>query len=126
MISGTFRPFALQGTWSEFLRLLVFAPLVSLLYGQAGWSIQTSCCFELDEAYFGYKKLNYNEAGRQENQVLVAVSTDDKKKHPLFVKMRAVYRLTAEVAIDFVLSHFDENCLVQTDGLNIYSALRIM
>jgi len=31
---------------------------------------------------------------------------------------------TIEVAIDFVKSHFEENCLVQTDGLNIYNPLK--
>ena len=36
--------------------------------------------------------------------------------------MKAVNRLTSEVVIDFVKSHFEENCLVQTDGLNIYNA----
>lgn len=76
---------------------------------------------EVDEAYFGYKKQN-NKRGRgtEKAKVLAAVSTDEMKKYPRFAKMKAVNRLTSEVVIDFVKSHFKENCLVQTDGLNIY------
>ena len=76
---------------------------------------------EVDEAYLGYKKQNSKRGrGTEKAKVLVAVSTDEKKKHPQFAKMKAVNRLTTEVVIDFVKSHFEENCLVQTDGLNIY------
>ena len=80
---------------------------------------------EVDEAYLGYKKQNIKRGrGTEKAKVLVAVSTDEKKKHPQFAKMKAVNRLTTEVVIDFVKSHFEENCLVQTDGLNIYNALK--
>jgi transposase-like protein len=80
---------------------------------------------EVDEAYLGYKKQNSKRGrGTEKAKVLVAVSTDEKKKHPQFAKMKAVNRLTTEVVIDFVKSHFEENCLVQTDGLNIYNALK--
>ena len=80
---------------------------------------------EVDEAYLGYKKQNSKRGrGTEKAKVLVAVSTDEKKKHPQFAKMKAVNRLTTEVVIDFVKSHFEENCLVQTDGLNIYNGLK--
>lgn len=80
---------------------------------------------ELDEAYFGYKnKDDKRGRGTGKAKVLVAVSTDEEKKHPRFAKMRAVNRLSAEVANDFVKTHFEANCLVQTDGLSIYNALK--
>ena len=55
---------------------------------------------------------------------MTAVSTDEMKKYPRFAKMKAVNRPTSEVVIDFVKSHFEENCLVQTEGLNTYNAFK--
>ena len=65
---------------------------------------------------------NKRGRGTEKAKVFAAVSTDEMKKYPRFAKMKAVNRLTSEVVIDFVKSHFEENCLVQTDGLNIYNA----
>ena len=75
---------------------------------------------ELDEAYFGYKKQNDKRGrGTGKAKVLVAVSTDDKKKHPPFLEMRAVNRLTAEVLAIDLSNPILMKTVVQTDGLKI-------
>jgi transposase-like protein len=79
---------------------------------------------ELDEAYFGSEQRDGKTGrGTGKSKVLVAVSTDENKKHAGFVKMRVVSRFDTDTVNMFVKENLEPECTVQTDGLNIYNAL---
>ncbi len=79
---------------------------------------------ELDEAYFGREQRDGKRGrGTEKSKVLVAVSTDESKKHAGFVKMSVVSHLDTDTVNMFVKDNLEPECTVQTDGLNIYNAL---
>lgn len=79
---------------------------------------------ELDDAYFGGKN-EFEKRGRgtSKSKVLVAVSTDEKKKHAGFIKMEVVKNLDANTINKFATENIEHNSKVQTDDLSIYSSL---
>lgn len=79
---------------------------------------------ELDDAYFGSEQRNGKTGrGTGKSKVLVAVSTDENKKHAGFVKMKVVSRFDTDTVSMFAKENLEPECTVQTDGLNIYNAL---
>jgi len=79
---------------------------------------------ELDDAYWGDKdKGKKRGRGTTKSKVLVAVSTDTKKKHAGFVKMEVVKKLSQDTVSKFVRENIEPGSKIQTDDLNIYNAL---
>ena len=79
---------------------------------------------ELDDAYFGGKKEGEKRGrGTTKSKVLVAVSTDAKKKHAGFVKMKVVKSLDTDTVNEFVRENIESGSKIQTDTLDIYNSL---
>ena len=79
---------------------------------------------ETDEAYFGgVSKEKSRGRGTTKSKVLIAVSTDEDKKHAKFLKMKKVKDFNKITVERFVDQHLSSSCIIQTDGLNIYESL---
>lgn len=79
---------------------------------------------ELDDAYFGGKTEGEKRGrGTTKSKVLVAVSTDKKKKHAGFAKMKVVKQLDKDTVNKFVKENVEPGSKIQTDDLDIYDAL---
>lgn len=79
---------------------------------------------ELDDAYFGGTKEGGKRGrGTTKSKVLVAVSTDEKKKYARFAKMRLVQEFSKEIVNKFVSKNIEPGSKIQTDDLDIYNAV---
>jgi len=79
---------------------------------------------ELDDAYFGSKDEGGKRGrGTTKSKILVAVSTDEEKKHAGFAKMQVVRKFDTNTVNKFVRENIEPGSRIQTDDLHIYNSL---